>query len=195
MVAELSAPVPCIRSLRLAVGITRVQSNCHCSKHGPNLRPRFGHRRSAACQRSWWRRCRVCGQFGRHTWYSNDAQDTSVVWWNDLMVWIYEDLIDDWLGITTSTPRKHGPSLKNSLVGSAAFYKNMFDNTLLRDADQGLNHFKTVFVLILSKEFNMCSYGDFCNCSGHIEEIQNLYIGSESLRLQWNVWRTPGWIY
>ena len=70
------------------VGITRVQSNCHCSKHGPNLRPRFGHRRSAACQRSWWRRCRVCGQFGRHTWYSNDAQDTSVVWWNNLMVWI-----------------------------------------------------------------------------------------------------------
>ena len=56
----------------------------------------------------------------------------------------YEDLIDDWLGITTLTPRKHGPSLKNSLVGSAAFYKNMFDNTLLRDADQGLNHFKTV---------------------------------------------------
>ena len=37
-----------------------------------------------------------------------------------------------------------GPSLKNSLVGSAAFYKNMFDNTLLRDADQGLQHFKTV---------------------------------------------------
>ena len=26
----------------------------------------------------------------------------------------YEDLIDDWLGITTLTPRKHGPSLKNS---------------------------------------------------------------------------------
>ena len=47
----------------------------------------------------------------------------------------YEDLIDDWLGITTLTPRKHGPSLKNSLAGSAAFYKNMFDNTLLRDAD------------------------------------------------------------
>ena len=23
----------------------------------------------------------------------------------------YEDLIDDWLGITTLTPRKHGPSL------------------------------------------------------------------------------------
>ena len=51
----------------------------------------------------------------------------------------FEDLIDDWLGITTLTPIKHGPSLKNSLVGSAAFYKNMFDNTLLRDADQGLN--------------------------------------------------------
>ena len=35
----------------------------------------------------------------------------------------YEDLIDDWLGITTLDADKHGPSLKNALVGSASFYK------------------------------------------------------------------------
>eukprot|EP00435_Cladocopium_sp_Y103_P040583 s1063_g11.t1 len=50
----------------------------------------------------------------------------------------YEDLIDDWLGITTLDPDKHGPSLKNALVGAASFYKPM----LLRDPDRGLAHFK-----------------------------------------------------
>jgi len=54
----------------------------------------------------------------------------------------YEDLIDDWLGITTLDPDKHGPSLKNALVGSASFYKSMLNNALLRDPDRGLAHFK-----------------------------------------------------
>ena len=54
----------------------------------------------------------------------------------------YEDLIDDWLGITTLDPDKHGPSLKNAFVGSASFYKWMLDNALLRDPDRGLAHFK-----------------------------------------------------
>ena len=49
----------------------------------------------------------------------------------------YEDLIDDWLGITTLDADKHGPSLKKALVGSASFYKPMLDNALLRDLDCG----------------------------------------------------------
>ena len=44
----------------------------------------------------------------------------------------YEDLIDDWLGITALDPDKQGKSLKN-LVGSASFYKSMLDIALLRD--------------------------------------------------------------
>ena len=47
----------------------------------------------------------------------------------------YEDLIDDWLGITTLDADKHGPSLKNALIGSASLYKSMLDNALLRDPD------------------------------------------------------------
>ena len=54
----------------------------------------------------------------------------------------YEDLIDGWLGITTLDADKHGPSLKNALVGAASFYKSMLDNALLRDPDRGLSHFK-----------------------------------------------------
>ena len=54
----------------------------------------------------------------------------------------YEDLIDDWLGITTLDADKHGPSLKNALIGSASFYKSMLDNALLRDPDRGLAHVK-----------------------------------------------------
>eukprot|EP00435_Cladocopium_sp_Y103_P029203 s108_g7.t1 len=54
----------------------------------------------------------------------------------------YEDLIDDWLGLTTLDPDKHGPSLKNALVGAASFYKPTLDKALLRDPDRGLAHFK-----------------------------------------------------
>ena len=54
----------------------------------------------------------------------------------------YEDLIDDWLGITTLDADKHGPSLKDALIGSASFYKSMLDNALLRDPDRGLAQFK-----------------------------------------------------
>ena len=39
-------------------------------------------------------------------------------------IWFeFEDLIDDWMGITTLTPERLGPSLKNALVGAAEFYK------------------------------------------------------------------------
>lgn len=41
---------------------------------------------------------------------------------------ISKNLIDDWLGITTFTAEKHGPSLKNTLHGQASFYKHMLNN-------------------------------------------------------------------
>ena len=53
-----------------------------------------------------------------------------------------EDLIGDWLGITTLVANKHGPSLKNAFKGAASFYKSMLDNALLREPDGGLAHFK-----------------------------------------------------
>ena len=54
----------------------------------------------------------------------------------------FEDLIDDWLGITTLTPERLGPSLKNALVGAAEFYKNMLNNADLRHPENGVRHFK-----------------------------------------------------
>eukprot|EP00434_Breviolum_minutum_P033647 symbB.v1.2.029774.t1/scaffold3295.1/size59563/3 len=45
----------------------------------------------------------------------------------------FEELIDEWVGITTLSGEKLGPSLKNSLVGAAEYYKNMLDNSILRD--------------------------------------------------------------
>ena len=56
----------------------------------------------------------------------------------------FEDLVDDWLGITTLTAEKLGPSLKNALVGAAEFYKNMLDNAELRNPQTGVRHFKDV---------------------------------------------------
>ena len=40
------------------------------------------------------------------------------------------------------TPRKHGPSLKNSLVDAAAHYKGMLENRLLADPDHGVDYLK-----------------------------------------------------
>ena len=54
----------------------------------------------------------------------------------------FENLIDDWLGITTLTPERVGPSLKNALVGSAEFYKNMLNNADLRNPENGVRRFK-----------------------------------------------------
>eukprot|EP00435_Cladocopium_sp_Y103_P008099 s740_g2.t1 len=54
----------------------------------------------------------------------------------------YENLIDDWLGVATLDPDKHGPSLKNALVGAVSFYKSKLANALRRDPDGGLAHFK-----------------------------------------------------
>ena len=54
----------------------------------------------------------------------------------------YEDMIEDWLGITNLSPEKWGPSLKNALVGQAEFYKNLLDNQKLRDENNGVAHFK-----------------------------------------------------
>ena len=53
-----------------------------------------------------------------------------------------EGLIDDWLGVTTLTAEKLGPSLKNALVGAAEFYQNMLGNTTLRNPENGARHFK-----------------------------------------------------
>ena len=59
-------------------------------------------------------------------WYQNDSEGATWIW--RPIYWVeHEDLIDDWLGITTLDADKHGPSLKNALVGAASFYKSMLD--------------------------------------------------------------------
>ena len=54
----------------------------------------------------------------------------------------YEEAIDDWLDITTLTPEKHGPSLKNRLYGDATIYKPLLDRTLLVNETDGVSYFK-----------------------------------------------------
>ena len=55
----------------------------------------------------------------------------------------YEELIDDWLDLTTLDPDKHGPALKNRLVGEAAVYKQLLNRDVLKTTD-GVRHFKDV---------------------------------------------------
>ena len=56
----------------------------------------------------------------------------------------YEELIDDWLDLTTLDPDKHGPALKNRLSGDAIIYKQLMQRNLLKDPNQGVKHFKAV---------------------------------------------------
>ena len=57
----------------------------------------------------------------------------------------FEDLIDDWLGITTLTAEKLGPSLKNALVGAAEFYKNEFQKSNMLTLGNLLNQLAWMF--------------------------------------------------
>ena len=54
----------------------------------------------------------------------------------------YEELIDDWIDLTTLDPEKHGPALKNRLSGDAAVYKPLLNRDLLRDGATGVQYFK-----------------------------------------------------
>ena len=54
----------------------------------------------------------------------------------------YEELVDDWVTITTVEASKRGPLLKSRLTGDAYMYKAVLQNDLLQDPDEGVNYFK-----------------------------------------------------
>ena len=54
------------------------------------------------------------------------AYDGSTSWFS------YEELVNDWLDITTLDAEKQGPSLKTRLTGTAAMYKHLLDRTTLK---------------------------------------------------------------
>ena len=54
----------------------------------------------------------------------------------------YEELVDDWVTITTVEAAKRGPLLKSRLTGDAYMYKAVLQNDLWQDPDEGVNYFK-----------------------------------------------------
>ena len=54
----------------------------------------------------------------------------------------FEDIIDNWCDITGLEPEKCGPALRNLLEGEAQQYKRLLDREMLRDPNDGVNHFK-----------------------------------------------------
>ena len=60
-----------------------------------------------------------------------------------IMSWFeYEQLVDDWVALTTIEPARQGPSLKTRLTGLAERYKELLDNNRLKDPEQGVEYFK-----------------------------------------------------
>ena len=54
----------------------------------------------------------------------------------------YEELIDEWVDLTTINPEKQGPNLRNRLVEDAQMYKPLLDRARLMDPDNGVQYFK-----------------------------------------------------
>ena len=60
-----------------------------------------------------------------------------------IMSWFeYEQLVEDWVALTTIEPARQGPSLKTRLTGLAEKYKELLDNNRLKDPEQGVEYFK-----------------------------------------------------
>ena len=64
------------------------------------------------------------------------SYDEKVSWFRN------EELVGDWVTITTVEAPKRGPLLKSRLTGDADMYKAVLQNDLLQDPDEGVNYFK-----------------------------------------------------
>jgi hypothetical protein len=53
----------------------------------------------------------------------------------------YEELVADWLDVTTLDPEKQAPALKVRLTGEAAIFKRMLDRDRLKDPSTGVDYF------------------------------------------------------
>ena len=71
----------------------------------------------------------------------------------------YEELVDDWVTITTVEAAKRGPLLKSRLTGDAYMYKAVLQNDLLQDPEEGVNYFKnTLKKYFLKRATNVYLY-------------------------------------
>ena len=81
------------------------------------------------------------------------SYDAKVSWFR------YEELVDDWVTITTVEAPKRGPLRKSRLTGDAYMYKAVLQNDLLQDPDEGVNYFKnTLKKYFLKGETNVYLY-------------------------------------
>ena len=69
----------------------------------------------------------------------------------------HEELVDDWVTITTVKASKRGPLLKSRLTGDAYMYKAVLQNDQLQDPDEGVSYFKnTLKKYFLKGATNVC---------------------------------------
>ena len=109
----------------------------------------------------------------------------------------FEDLLDDWMGITTLTPERLGPPLKNALVGAAEFYKNMLNNTDLRHPENGVKHFQDTLRPYFLKGVNHVILRRFLQLFRCYRGNQKfvLWIGRFEVTLHQDKFLQHGWIF
>ena len=57
----------------------------------------------------------------------------------------YEDLVEEWLDITSLDPEKQGPALRSRLDGVALQWKAHLDRDSLKDPENGVKYFEIVY--------------------------------------------------
>ena len=57
--------------------------------------------------------------------------------------YMYEEIVEEWLSITTLEKRLLGPNLRNRLTGAAASFKKLLNTEMLSDPEHGVEYFLT----------------------------------------------------
>ena len=54
---------------------------------------------------------------------------------------MFEEIVEEWISITTLEARLRGPNLKNRLTGTTISFKRLLNNEMLADPDNGVRYF------------------------------------------------------
>ena len=56
-------------------------------------------------------------------------------------LYMFEEIVEEWVSITTLEARLRGPNLKNRLTGTAISFKKLLSNEMIADPENGVSYF------------------------------------------------------
>ena len=99
----------------------------------------------------------------------------------------YEDAIDDWCDITELEKEKQEPALRNRLEGDAAIYKRLLDRERLKDANTGVQYFKSFLRPLFVKVYRFQQFMNIHRGNGDILRwMTRFQLSLQRMRDSWN---------